>query len=139
MAGFRSPLFLLGLGAAAAVTQAGYPNPLPVPPLGGAPTEIQGGFRSPLPVPPISADGTPVVIQGGFRSPLPVPPLSAGEGVEPPPEPVREQIRSGGYWREYWQLRDERAESDTIDEALPENDDEEVLLLFMMLMGDEYG
>lgn len=128
MAGFRGPLFLLGLAAAA--TQGGYQNPLPVPPV-SVPQAEQAGFRNPLPVPPLSA---PPITQAGFRNALPVPPFA----VLQPLQPVEEAF-SGGYWREYWQLRDERAESDTIPVDGIQNDDEEVLLLFITIMGEDYG
>ena len=47
MAGFRGPLFLLGLSVAA--TQAGYTSVLPIPFTGGTTTATQAGFVCPIP------------------------------------------------------------------------------------------
>lgn len=49
MAGFRSPLFVLGLGAGAGTTQAGFRGPLPLPPIGGGAGATQAGFIGPIP------------------------------------------------------------------------------------------
>ena len=70
MAGFKSPLFLLGLGATG--QQVGYRNALPIPPF-GARAEQQAGFATPLPLP------------FGW----------AGEEIPLPPEIV-ERIKGGG-------------------------------------------
>ena len=52
-AGFRGPLFLLGLSANSTV-QAGFRGPLPIPFLGARGT-VQAGFRGPLPIPFLGA------------------------------------------------------------------------------------
>ena len=53
-AGFRGPLFLLGLSTTVAVTQTGFRGALPLPFLGARGT-IQAGFRCPLPIPFLGA------------------------------------------------------------------------------------
>lgn len=78
MAGFRGPLFLLGVGASTGVT-AGFRNPLPIPPVSGTDTVTQGGFRNPLPIPPIA--GTEQITQAGFIGPIPVINLGARASV----------------------------------------------------------
>lgn len=71
MAGFNSPLFLLGLGG----------------------TGEKAGFRSPLPIPPLGADAEE---RAGFASPLPFYFGYAGEFIPPDPEPTgRVQLRGG--------------------------------------------
>jgi hypothetical protein len=75
-AGFRGPLFLLGLSATVVATSAGFRGPLPVPNLGASPVTTQAGFRGPLPIPNLGA--SPVTTQAGFRGPLPIPFLGAG-------------------------------------------------------------
>ena len=47
MAGFRSPLFLLGLSGGE--PQAGFRTPIPVWPAGGTTAVTQAGFRTALP------------------------------------------------------------------------------------------
>ena len=51
MAGFRGPLFLLGLSAAPS-TQAGFRGPLPVHPIGATPVVVvtQAGFIGAIPL-----------------------------------------------------------------------------------------
>lgn len=71
MAGFRSPLFVLGLGA----------------------SQQRAGFRSPLPIPPFGADA---VQRAGFVTPLPFYFGYAGEPIEPPVEPVEERRVGAG-------------------------------------------
>lgn len=78
-AGFRGPLFLLGLSKGSAV-QAGFRGPLPLPNLGATAVADQAGFRGALPLPFLGA-GT--VVQAGFRSALPLPFLGAGAITEP--------------------------------------------------------
>ena len=69
--GFKSPLFLLGLGL-------------------GSPAVIQGGFRTPLPG--WNAGATTAVIQGGFLTPLPF--LFGGAGIDQIEDPkVHPHIR----------------------------------------------
>ena len=68
MAGFLSPLFLLGLGAPAAVSQAGYTSVLPVPQLGGS-AVTQAGYTSVLPVPQL---GGGAVLQAGYIGVIPI-------------------------------------------------------------------
>ena len=81
MAGFRSPLFLLGLSSGTA--QAGFRGPLPLPPIaGGGGVITQAGFRGPLPLPPI-AGGIPSIAQAGFIGPIPILNLGAGEPIVP--------------------------------------------------------
>jgi len=79
VAGFRGPLFLLGLSAQDE-EQAGFRNPLPVPPLSGGDV-VQGGFRNPLPIPPMSGGAE---VQAGFIGPLPILNLSGGVVEEQP-------------------------------------------------------
>ena len=81
-AGFRGPLFLLSLSAAAAVSQGGYQNPLPVPPLSGSSGPGQAGFVSAIPV--VNLGGN-AVEKAGFIGPVPVVNLGAGEAIEPEP------------------------------------------------------
>ena len=51
MAGFRGPLFLLGLSAESVVTQAGFRGPLPVLPIGAVSVVVtQAGFIGPIPI-----------------------------------------------------------------------------------------
>ena len=47
--GFKSPLFLLGLGSAAETVQAGYRTPLPGWNAGATTAVTQGGYLTPLP------------------------------------------------------------------------------------------
>ena len=47
--GFKSPLFLLGIGAPGVTTQGGFRTPIPGWNAGGTTTGIQAGFVSPLP------------------------------------------------------------------------------------------
>lgn len=83
MAGFKSPLFLLGLSATGET--AGFRSPLPVPPVAGGSAD-QAGFNSPLPVPPIGGGG---IETAGFIGPLPVLNLGAGEPIIVEPEEER--------------------------------------------------
>lgn len=72
MAGFRGPLFLLGLSAESVVTQAGFRSVLPVPQIAAQSTPLtQAGFRGPLPVLPIGAVSV-VVTQAGFIGAIPI-------------------------------------------------------------------
>ena len=60
--GFRSPLFVLGLSAVAAVGQAGFRTPIPVLNLGSVQAVGQAGFRTPITVLNMGASsGTPVL------------------------------------------------------------------------------
>ena len=63
-AGFRGPLFLLGISAAPTVTQAGFRGALPLPNL-GATSAVQAGFRSALPIPFLGAGGVVYEPEGG--------------------------------------------------------------------------
>ena len=49
-AGFRSPLFVLGIGTtAAAANEVGFTSPVPIFNMGTAPAVTSYGFRTPLP------------------------------------------------------------------------------------------
>lgn len=51
MAGFRGPLFLLGLSAESSTVQAGFRGPLPVLPIGAvAVVTTQAGFIGAIPI-----------------------------------------------------------------------------------------
>jgi len=50
MAGFKSPLFILGLGAAAVTAQGGFATPIPALNIGATPAVVQAGFATPIPV-----------------------------------------------------------------------------------------
>lgn len=84
MAGFRGPLFLLGISSPSG--QAGYRSVLPLPNLAGGAAE-QAGYRSALPIPNLAGRAT---VQAGFRSPIPVLRLGAGATV------VVEDVPLGG-------------------------------------------
>jgi hypothetical protein len=71
VAGFRGPLFLLGISSAAVATQAGYTSVLPIPFTGG----------------------TEVVQQAGFIGPIPILNLGAGQAL---PEDIIEVASGGG-------------------------------------------
>lgn len=61
MAGFRGPLFLLGISAQG--ERAGFRNPLPIPPLAGT-EPTQAGFIGPIPL--VNLGARPgAVSQGG--------------------------------------------------------------------------
>ncbi len=47
-AGFRSPLFILGLSGIGA--QAGFIGPIPIVNLGGTPDIVQAGYIGPIPI-----------------------------------------------------------------------------------------
>ena len=67
MAGFRSPLFILGISAVAA-TQAGFRTPIPPLNIGSVQAQEQAGFRTPIPVLNLGS----VKSQAGFVTPIPV-------------------------------------------------------------------
>lgn len=67
MAGFKGPLFLLGLSAAAAVTQGGFNSPLPVPPVGASTGATQAGFVGPIPVLRLYAGGAVIAPEAPSR------------------------------------------------------------------------
>jgi hypothetical protein len=51
VAGFRGPLFLLGLSAESSTVQAGFRGPLPVLPIGAVAVVVtQAGFIGPIPI-----------------------------------------------------------------------------------------
>jgi len=56
--GFKSPLFILGISAAAATTQGGFVTPIPVLNMGATQAITQGGFITPIPVLSIGANGS---------------------------------------------------------------------------------
>ena len=60
MAGFRGPLFLLGISAGA--KKAGFRGALPIPFLGGTEEVTQAGFRGVLPIPFLGA-GIALVVE----------------------------------------------------------------------------
>lgn len=65
VAGFRSPLFVLGSSASPVTTQGGFRTPLPTWNAGANAGIVQGGFRTPLPT--WNAGASPAVVQGGYR------------------------------------------------------------------------
>ena len=115
MAGFRGPLFLLGLSAAVAVTQAGYRSALPIPNLAGSTPTTQAGFVGPIPfinlgatdavIPPVTPGGGGGNGGGSAGGPGKYRPWSGVEGrgeritivdelpVIPPPEVYIDDVR----------------------------------------------
>lgn len=83
--GFKSPLFLLGIGTSSG--NVGYLTPLPIPGIGTETGADEYGFTTPLPVPGIAT--TPAVDRFGFTTPLPFLNMGAHEYIPPEPEPER--------------------------------------------------
>jgi hypothetical protein len=82
-AGFRSPLFVLGIGVPKRI---GFNAPIPIPHYGGS----QGkryGFRTPVPI--FNMGTAPAVNRYGFRTPLPFWNIGTTEYIPPPVEEVR--------------------------------------------------
>lgn len=102
--GFRSPLFLLGLGSEPVVTQGGFKTPLPNWNAGAEPGVTQGGFLTPLPFWNAGTDGAVVEppAGGGGRILKPrryakIISFAGDTGsfrVEERPEPVEESAKS---------------------------------------------
>ena len=109
-AGFRTPLFILGLSVA---VQAGFHGPLPHRGISGEPSG-QAGFQNPLPV---WRGG--VASQAGFQNPLPIWMGGGTPGVTPE---VVVTTRS----------KDTRSKSITRDRLIRE--DEEILSVIMAYM-----
>jgi len=65
MAGFRSPVFILGLSAVAAATQGGFRTPIPPLNIGTSSAIAQVGFVTPIPVLRMGAPAVLDVIQSG--------------------------------------------------------------------------
>lgn len=70
MAGFRSPLFILGISAVTAVTQSGFRTPIPPLNIGSVQAQEQAGFRTPIPV--LNLGSVKDEKQAGFVTPIPV-------------------------------------------------------------------
>lgn len=94
MAGFNSPLFLLGLSGRS--QQAGFRGPLPLPQV-GVEAGQQAGYQNALPLPQFGARSQQ---QAGYATPIPLPYGWAGEFIPPEPEPIRERIKGGGGYYE---------------------------------------
>jgi len=109
MAGFRSPLFILGISAAA-VTQSGFRTP--IPPLNIGSVTSQAGFVTPIPV--LNIGSVESQTQAGFVTPIPVLRMGA----------VTDAIEETGVYRGY--------KSDLHKQLIRE--DEEILTMIMAFM-----
>ena len=96
MAGFRSPLFVLGLSTG--TQRVGFRGPLPVPQISVGPADEQRvGFRGALPLPQIGV-GQSAAVRVGFVTPIPFYFGYVGEAIVPPDvEPTRGG--GGSDWR----------------------------------------